>query len=663
MNEADSDTGKRTVTSLITRRNVLTAGIWIIIGTVLYFTSTVDYLLFHSIAETFSIAIAFTIFFIAWNTRHIISHDYLLFIGIAFLCIGVIDFFHMLSYKGMGVFGIEDANTATQLWIAARYVKAVSMLVAPLFLFRKLGIYRALGSYIVVTILILVSIFYLDIFPEAYSADTGLTQFKIISEYIISAALILSVWILYKNRDMFHPFVVRLIISFMLVSVASEMTFTLYTDVYGILNMTGHFLKILAYFLVYKAFIETGLRNPYQTIFRDLKASEESLEKINHQLEQEIEFRNETEQALLETEKDLNRAQEVAKLGNWRYDIQTGGLLWSDQTYDIFGIPKGQAVTYDYFLELVHPDDRENVNNEWQSALHGEDYDIEHRIVSGGEIKWVREIAELEFDKTGQLRGGFGTVQDITDIKNVEQIKDEFIGLVSHELRTPLTIIIGSLKSAVSSGISEEDMLEMIENATDGAESLAVILENMLELSRYQAGRLELDFKPVYLNATVSSVIKRLSAQKVTQDISVQIPHDLPPVKADSVRVERILHNLLENATKYSPPMSEIKVICREENGYIITQIVNQGEGISPEDIGNLFELFRRLPQSSMVRSGVGLGLVVCKRLVTAHGGWIKVTSDPAEGTVFSFALPAFTREFSLSRLDEMLSPGDWSVR
>jgi len=238
------------------------------------------------------------------------------------------------------------------------------------------------------------------------------------------------------------------------------------------------------------------------------------------------------------------------------------------------------------------------------------------------------------------LRWGFGTVQDITEIKKGEQLKDEFIGLVSHELRTPLTIIIGSIKSAMTKGISREDMDELLENALEGAESLAEILANMLELSRYQANRLQLEIDSVNIPEIAIGIIQRLKEQEAKQRFITEFSPDIPYVDADRLRIERVLNNLLENAVKYSPPSSEIKVSCRLDNDYLITEIIDQGEGISVEDQDKLFELFQRLGSTVRQTSGIGLGLVVCKRLVEAHGGWIKVDSTPGKGSVFYFAIP-----------------------
>jgi len=229
--------------------------------------------------------------------------------------------------------------------------------------------------------------------------------------------------------------------------------------------------------------------------------------------------------------------------------------------------------------------------------------------------------------------------QDITERKKVEQLKDEFIGLVSHELRTPLTVISGSLQTAMSQGLSQQDVRELIQNAAEGADSLGTILENMLELSRYQAGRLQLRVETVRIADTVQAVIEKLKCQGISREFLIDIPGGLPPVEADPVRVERILFNLMENAAKYSPEDSRITVSSGTQDAFVVTRIIDHGPGMSPDDQARIFERFQRLGESQHRAKGVGLGLVVCKRLVEVQGGWIKVDSEIGKGSIFSFGL------------------------
>ncbi len=132
---------------------------------------------------------------------------------------------------------------------------------------------------------------------------------------------------------------------------------------------------------------------------------------------EDITERKRIEQALRESQEDLNRAQAVAHVGSWRLNVRRNELVWSDENHRIFGIPKETALTYETFLDRVHPDDRAYVHEKWTGALRGEPYDVEHRLLLDDTVKWVRERAELECDEKGELLGGFGTTQDITERK------------------------------------------------------------------------------------------------------------------------------------------------------------------------------------------------------------------------------------------------------
>ncbi len=135
----------------------------------------------------------------------------------------------------------------------------------------------------------------------------------------------------------------------------------------------------------------------------------------------DISLRKHLEEALRASVADLDRAQAVAKVGSWRLDLRRNELTWSAENYRIFGVPPGTRMTYESFLARIHPDDRAAVDREWNAALRGKPYDIEHRLASDGPSKWVREKAELEFNAHGALLGGIGVTQDISDRKQHEQ--------------------------------------------------------------------------------------------------------------------------------------------------------------------------------------------------------------------------------------------------
>jgi HD-GYP domain-containing protein (c-di-GMP phosphodiesterase class II) len=265
------------------RYGTLAAGLVIFLG--LYLTSLYSYLLFHSLAEIFSIVIAGCVFILAWNSRHRLQNAYLIVIGIAFLSIAFLDTMHTLAYKGMGVFVGYDANLPTQLWVGARYLQSLSFLIAPLALGKRVRARTTLAIYGLVTAILLLSIFAWHIFPTCYIEGTGLTPFKKASEYIISLIFLGSIALLLRNRNAFDKAVLRDLIGAIILMIGAELAFTIYVGVYDFPNLVGHLLKIASYYFVYRAIIETGIARPFDLLFREIKSREEALRETNEGLE------------------------------------------------------------------------------------------------------------------------------------------------------------------------------------------------------------------------------------------------------------------------------------------------------------------------------------------------------------------------------------------
>jgi PAS domain S-box-containing protein len=307
------------------------------------------------------------------------------------------------------------------------------------------------------------------------------------------------------------------------------------------------------------------------------------------------------------------------------------------------------------FLRMWGYNDERQTLGKHISALTANEKDAQALVESTMEGAWEGELkarrmdgtafdvlvsTNLVADPSGEPFCMMASFADITERKKAEQLKDEFIALVSHELRTPMTVITGSLRVAMSGEVSPEQIQELLQNALEGSFSLEAILENMLELSRYQAERLKLQTAAVSIPDIVQGIIQKLKGRSPDHSFLWDFPADLPPVEGDPLRVERILYNLLENATKYSPENSEIRVFSRVENGFVVTGVTDHGKGLTRDDQGRLFELFGQLGDRQPKARGLGLGLVVCKRLVEAHSGRIWVESESGKGSTFYFTLP-----------------------
>ena len=234
-------------------------------------------------------------------------------------------------------------------------------------------------------------------------------------------------------------------------------------------------------------------------------------------------------------------------------------------------------------------------------------------------------------------------LRDVSERRRIAELKDEFIGLVSHELRSPLTVIIGAVNTALSESdrLSHQEMRQLLNDAADEAEALSHLLGNLLELSRAQADRLLLQLEPLRLRKIAHDVMDKVKQLGSAHQLVINLPKRLPLVVADQLRLERILYNLLENSVKYSPGGGEICLFAKRQGPQVVVGVRDSGVGISAEDRGKLFQPFQRLGDTTRnPTKGAGLGLLVCRRLVEAHGGRIWVDSKVDQGTTFYFTLP-----------------------
>ena len=297
--------------------------------------------LFHSLVEIFSIIVACGIFMIIWNSRRFQDNNYFLFIGIAYLFVGSLDLIHTLAYPGLRVFQDFSVNLSAQLWIASRYVESISLLIAPLFINRKLKVNYIFLGYTAVVSLLLISIFHGNIFPACFVEGLGLSLFNLLSEYTICLILFISIILLIQKRQEFNNYVLQLLIASLIATIGSELAFTVFPlHGYGVSGLMGHFLQIISFYLIYKAIIETGLKKPYHLLFRNLKLSELSLRKS----ERELTIRNRIADIFLTIHDDniygevLQIILEVmeSKQGGFGYINHDGDMIFASFTNEIW---------------------------------------------------------------------------------------------------------------------------------------------------------------------------------------------------------------------------------------------------------------------------------------------------------------------------------------
>jgi PAS domain-containing protein len=236
-----------------------------------------SYLLFYGLAQVFSIVIASAIFMVAWNARRFAPHNYLLLLGVAYLFVAILDTLYMLAYPGMDVFHGYGRDLYVKLWIGARAMQAITLLLVPAFVTRKVKANIAFPAYALATVVLLLSIFYWRVFPACFDRSGEVAPFRRIAEYVICAALFGSLVWLHRRRRAMDRRVAQLLAVSIAAALVSELPIAHQVNVYDWRTKLGQLLKIVSFYLVYKAVIERTLVAPYATLFSDLRQTQESL--------------------------------------------------------------------------------------------------------------------------------------------------------------------------------------------------------------------------------------------------------------------------------------------------------------------------------------------------------------------------------------------------
>jgi PAS domain S-box-containing protein len=387
---------------------------------------------------------------VAWNSRRFLDNNYLLLLGIAYLFVGGLDLIHTLTYKGMGIFQGYGTNLPTQLWIAARYTESLSLLIAPLFFRRRLKINLLFFGYTLALLFLLLSIFYWNIFPICFVEGVGLAPFKKISEYIISLILLGSIVLLLKNRSEFDRDIFKWVVYSIILTIASELAFTFYIDAYGLSNLLGHFLKIVSFYLIYKALIEMGLSRPYDLLFRNLRQSEMMVRKEKNKIQNYLDL-----------------AGVILVL----IDADQRVSLINKKGCQILGYEENEIVGKNWFDTFIPEVIREELRMTFKSFMKGETNPVEYFenpvLTKTGEERMVAWHNAVLRDEKGNGVNTLSSGEDITERKQIEEelrrSRDE-LELRVQERTSELTRTAEALKAEIVERKRTEEALRKLAN-------------------------------------------------------------------------------------------------------------------------------------------------------------------------------------------------------
>lgn len=359
-------------------------------------------------------------------------------------------------------------------------------------------------------------------------------------------------------------------------------------------------------------------------------------------------------------ENRIQLAADSAKLGIWEYDIRKDSLLWDKQMWQIFyeSEPQSHIANYALFDRRVHPEDKENVAKQFQSAIENQDnMDFTFRIITPSKaLRYIHVYSIIEYDRHGSAIRIVGTNQDITEQKQKEdslveakqkaevatRIKGDFLASMSHEIRTPLNGVMGMLGLLKNTPLTPTQS-QRVSIALSSAHTLLALINDILDFSKIEADKLQIETIDFDLSKMLTEVIESLAqlAENKGIELILDTVHlDHKRVIGDPGRIRQLLTNLLSNAIKFTNDghvILSISLMPYSENTWQLQfSVEDTGIGIPDDKIDGLFDAFSQVDASTTrLYGGTGLGLAIVKRLCIAMSGGIHVSSKFGSGSRF----------------------------
>ncbi|EHP28711.1 GAF sensor signal transduction histidine kinase [Sulfurimonas gotlandica GD1] len=361
-----------------------------------------------------------------------------------------------------------------------------------------------------------------------------------------------------------------------------------------------------------------------------------------------------------EQKQQLEKAQHIAHIGSWTLDVVNNKLFWSDEVYNIFEKDKNNInLSYDTFLASIHPDDKEVVSTAFLTSIQNKtSYDTVHRLLLDGErVKYVHEKGEHKFDTNGNIISSFGTVQDITNIKEYEneiRQKDEImiaqsrlaamgemISMIAHQWRQPLAAI-GVCADTILVDIeletsSEEETIKLASAISSQTQHLSKTIDDFRNFFKLENEK-ENESVINVLNNAIDLIMKSLKDQEITCKVNSQTDEKITIFSRELLQVFiNILNNAKYALAEYRHEDRKIEIEIKDINGAIVTKIYNNGGQIEQDNLNKIFEPYFSTKEE---KNGTGLGLYMCKMIIEQHMNGKLLVENIDEGVCFSIHIP-----------------------
>ncbi|QUH24461.1 MASE3 domain-containing sensor histidine kinase [Serpentinicella alkaliphila] len=602
----------------------------LVFSSIMYFLSRMNHVFFHTLIEFICIMIAFNMLILSINTYKLNSKFYIIFLGIAFGFIGILDFLHMITFEGVNILPKESIEMTMVFWVAYRLMESISILIACFLINKKFNnkLKYIVITYLAITSLIIWSVYVMGIFSHTIDSK-NLYSFRIGVETIAILILFISLIKLIKIKPLIDNTTYSYIKLSIILTLISEFLIIFYLGLYNTCFVLGNIFKLLSFYYLYKAIVQKGLKIPYTK----LKKSETKYRKL------------------------IEASPDGIVIYNGR------NIVYENQSFrEILRIPTdsyvGTSDIYKYvptellevFKKLDNLDDNYSDTVELNKILVN-NVELSIEVVTtliefDGEMAIliiIRDINERvraqELEKNRQA---------LEQSKLYDKMKTEFISNIAHDLRTPLNIILGVSQLMNTNGqeygsLDISKLRKYIHMIKQNSYRLLKLINNLIDMTKLEDRSLIMNYKNYNIIDVVENVT--LSVASYVESKGIELTFDTSTeervIKCDADLMERVVLNLISNAVKFTPKGGKIILNIYEEVEDIVITIEDTGIGIPKDVKDTIFNRFRQLDtplHRQHLGSGIGLSLV--KSIVEEHKGTITVDSQVGVGSIFSIRLP-----------------------
>lgn len=635
---------------------------------------------FHIVVEVFTSFIAFSILIIAVNTYELSKNIPFLFLGVAYGFAGGFNIIHIIASNGMGFFQGDTTNLSMIFSIIPRFIIAISILICcRLFYksYKKITPFSIILGFFIISVVILILVFFSGKFPACYVPGYGSTPFKILTEYVISAIVLVSIVILFKAKEYIEFNVFLLLQTYLCIAIICNTLLTFYTVQQEMSNVLAHILRAISFYCIYRAIVKVGLKTPYKLLFNEidqknnsLKLKESELKQTVHQLQKENELRKNLEEIFLKNEACYKLLIENSRDAIIIYNYEK--IVFANEGAATFiGVNQPEKLLGKAITELFPLNTQRVVvemnEEEWREKVITSTYETEITSIDGMVTHVEVTSAHIIYQNKPAV---LSLIRDISPRKQIEKMKKdiekdrkllnetlefnrlikEFFSNISHELRTPLNVILSALQ-VLALEEEKDKCKEVVERRKryskimkQNCYRLLRLINNLIDISKIDSGYM----MPHLQNYNIVSVVEdiTLSVAEYIEGKGIKFVFDTNVeekiIACDPDNIERIMMNLLSNAVKFTSTGDQISVDLIDEGDSIQISVKDTGIGIPEDKFQIIFERFRQVDNSlSKNQEGSGIGLSLVKSLVELHGGSINVKSRLGEGSEFIIKLPA----------------------